>query len=173
MLTRWHNNDHQEDDHANDQTHAHLHVLPPHILAHAIGASAEALGRDGEVVGLVLQRIQVLTTLRDLVDVFAHHTDSVVDLCLQCGGSLVAILSIASLGTVRTGRDIGVVGLFVLSHYESRKEVWEILRCGFARCRGCLDNVGGAVGVALLWPGGAAKMGYERKESTERRVVRW
>lgn len=79
-LTRGDNNDHQKNNDANDQTHAHLHVLPPHIFAHAIGAAAEALGRDGQVVGLVLQGIEVLTTLRDLVDVFAHHTDGVIDL---------------------------------------------------------------------------------------------
>lgn len=80
MLTGRHNNDNEKNNHANDQAHAHLHVLPPHIFAHAIGASAETLSRDSKVVGLVLERIQVLTTLGDLVDVFAHHTDGIINL---------------------------------------------------------------------------------------------
>ena len=79
-LTRRHNNDNEKENDTDDKTHAHLHVLPPHIFAHAIGTSAEALGRDGKIVGLVLERVQVLTTLGDLVDVFAHHTDGIIDL---------------------------------------------------------------------------------------------
>jgi len=51
----WDNNDNQENDDTGNQTHAHLHVLPPHLFPDTIGPSAEALGRDGEVVGLVLK----------------------------------------------------------------------------------------------------------------------
>jgi hypothetical protein len=29
---------------------SHLHVFPPHLLADAVGASSEALCRDGEVI---------------------------------------------------------------------------------------------------------------------------
>jgi hypothetical protein len=35
-----------------------LHVLPPHLLAYAVGASSETLGGHGEVVGFVLQGVQ-------------------------------------------------------------------------------------------------------------------
>lgn len=56
-LTRRDNDDDKQDDDADNQTHAHLHVLPPHLLAHAVGAPSEALGGHGEVVGLVLERV--------------------------------------------------------------------------------------------------------------------
>jgi hypothetical protein len=70
--------DEQEDD-ADDQAHSHLHVLPPHLLSDSVGATSEALGRDGQVVRLVLQTVEALATLRDLVDVVAHDIDSRVD----------------------------------------------------------------------------------------------
>lgn len=41
------NNQHANPDPDNDP---HTHVFPPHLLAHAISASSEALGRDGEGV---------------------------------------------------------------------------------------------------------------------------
>lgn len=78
-LTRRDNDDDEQDDDAYDEAHAHLHVLPPHLLAHAVGSPSEALGRRGEVVGLVLQRIQTGTSFRDLVDVVAHDADGAVD----------------------------------------------------------------------------------------------
>ena len=56
-LTGRNNDDDEQDDDANDEAHAHLHVLPPHLLAHAICTPSEALGGYGEVVGLVLQRV--------------------------------------------------------------------------------------------------------------------
>jgi hypothetical protein len=57
MLTRRDNNDSKQDDDADDEAHAHLHVLPPHLLAHAVGTPSEALGGLGEVVGLILERV--------------------------------------------------------------------------------------------------------------------
>ena len=57
QLTRRYNDDNKEDDDADNETHAHLHVLPPHLLAHAVGAPPESLGGHGEIVGLVLERI--------------------------------------------------------------------------------------------------------------------
>ena len=54
--------------------------LPPHLLAHPVGAPAEALGRRREVVRLVLEMIEALATLRYLVDIVSHHTNGVVDL---------------------------------------------------------------------------------------------
>lgn len=55
--TGWDDDDDKEDDDADDQAHPHLHVLPPHLLSNAVGASSETLGGDGEVIGLVLKRI--------------------------------------------------------------------------------------------------------------------
>lgn len=87
---RGHNDDHEEEDDADDNAHAHLHVLPPHLLSDAVGAAAEALRRHCEVVGLVLEGVEALATLRDLVDVVAHNTDSVIDLLQPICVSLIA-----------------------------------------------------------------------------------
>lgn len=54
--------------------------LPPHLLAHPVGAPAEALSGGREVVRLVLEMIEALATLRDLVDIVSHYTDGVVNL---------------------------------------------------------------------------------------------
>ena len=74
------NDDDQQDDDGHDHAYAHLDILPPHLLPHAVGSPAEALGRDGQVVSLILEGVQTLSTLRDLVDVLTHHTDGVIDL---------------------------------------------------------------------------------------------
>lgn len=78
-LTRGNNDDDEQDDDADNQAHAHLHVLPPHLLAYTVGAPPEALCGDSKVVGLILQRVEAGTALRDLVDVVAHDTDRAVD----------------------------------------------------------------------------------------------
>lgn len=54
--------------------------LPPHLLADLVGTATETLCTNGEVIGLGLKSIDPFTTLRDLVDVFAHHSDGVIDL---------------------------------------------------------------------------------------------
>jgi hypothetical protein len=54
--------------------------LPPHSLADSVGTAAEALSRLRQVIGLVLESIKALATLRNLVNVVSHHTDGVVDL---------------------------------------------------------------------------------------------
>jgi len=61
--------------------------LPPHLLAHPVGAPAEALGGGRQVVRLVLEMIEALATLRDLVDIVSHHTDGVVDLLAKRSAS--------------------------------------------------------------------------------------
>jgi hypothetical protein len=76
--TRDDDDDEQEDD-ADDQAHSHLHVLPPHLLSDSVGATSEALRRNGQVVGLVLQTVKALAALRDLVDVVAHDIDGRVN----------------------------------------------------------------------------------------------
>ena len=80
MLTGRNDDDENQDNDTTNQARSHLHVLPPHLLADSVGATAEALGRDGQVVGLILQGIQALATLGNLVDVLSHHTNGVVDL---------------------------------------------------------------------------------------------
>lgn len=77
--TRW-NNDHDEQhDDADDKAHAHLHVLPPHLFSHPVGASPEPLGGGRQVVGLVLERVKMFATFGNLEDVRAHRVDSLLD----------------------------------------------------------------------------------------------
>lgn len=59
---------------------ANSSYLPPHLLADLVGTTTEALCTNGEVIGLGLKGIDPFTTLRDLVDVLAHHSDGVIDL---------------------------------------------------------------------------------------------
>jgi hypothetical protein len=99
-LTRWNNDDTEEDDDTGDQAHSHLHILPPHLLpgdkleaslweiwysylSHSVGAAAESLSGHRQVVGLVLQGIESFTTLGDLVDILSHNTDCVIDLLVN------------------------------------------------------------------------------------------
>lgn len=70
-LTRY-NNDQDQDNDASNDAHAHLHVLPPHLLSDPVGTTTETLSRDGQVVRLVLEVVDVLATLVGLVDVVPH-----------------------------------------------------------------------------------------------------
>ena len=79
-LTRRHDDDNQQDDDADDDADAHLHVLPPHLLAHAVGAAAEALRGRRQVVGLVLQGVEALAALRGFAQVLLHLGHGAVDL---------------------------------------------------------------------------------------------
>lgn len=79
-LTRGHDDDNQQDDNADDDTDAHLHVLPPHLLAHAVGAAAEALRGRRQVVGLILQGVEALAALRGFAQVLLHLGHGAVDL---------------------------------------------------------------------------------------------
>jgi hypothetical protein len=106
--------DKKEDDDADNQAYTHLHVLPPHLLANPVGATTESLGRDGKVVGLVLESIETLATLGDLVDVIAHHTDGVVDLSLKSLRSRIATSTLLLRGLA--AGDIRVVGGVLLRH---------------------------------------------------------
>jgi len=82
-LTRRHDDDNQQDDDADDDADAHLHVLPPHLLAHAVGAAAETLRGRRQVVGLILQGIEAVATLRGFVQVVLHLGHGAVDLLLS------------------------------------------------------------------------------------------
>ena len=78
-LTRRNDNDDEQDDDAHNEAHAHLHVLPPHLLAHAVGAAAEALRRRRQVVRLVLQGVEAVAALRGFVQVVLHLAHCAVD----------------------------------------------------------------------------------------------
>ena len=78
--TSWDDNDQQQNDDTDDQADTHLHILPPHLLANSVGTSAESLGGYSKLVGLIQKLADPFTTLRDLVDVVAHHTNGIVDL---------------------------------------------------------------------------------------------
>lgn len=74
------NNNYQQNNDTDSEAYPHLHVFPPHLLSNPIGSTAEPLGGVGEVVCLVLEGVEALSTLGDLVDVLAHHTDGIIDL---------------------------------------------------------------------------------------------
>jgi hypothetical protein len=82
-LTRGHDDDNQQDDDADDNADPHLHVLPPHLLAHAVGAAAEALRGRRQVVGLVLQGVEAVAALRGFVQVVLHLAHCAVDFLLS------------------------------------------------------------------------------------------
>lgn len=79
IRTTGNDDDDEQKNDADDQAHSHFHVLPPHLLSDPVGTTSEALRRDSQVVGLVLQTVKALATLRDLVDVVAHNIDGGVD----------------------------------------------------------------------------------------------
>jgi len=107
--------DENENDDASDQAHPHLHVLPPHLLANAVGATAEAMRRGRKVVGLVLEGVESLAALRYLVDVLAHHPDGVIDLSLQSLRPRVAASLLSTSGLA--ARDVRVIRR-VLRHFD-------------------------------------------------------
>jgi hypothetical protein len=92
-LTRRHDDDNQQDDDADDDADAHLHVLPPHLLAHAVGAAAETLRGRRQVVGLILQGIETVATLRGFVQVVLHLGHGAVDLLLSQSAWLASLFA--------------------------------------------------------------------------------
>jgi len=87
------NDNKEKNDDADNNAHPHLHVLPPHLLPDSVRSSSEVLSRVGEIVCLVLDRIEMFTALRDLVDVFSHNTNRVIDLRLEgCCSWISALL---------------------------------------------------------------------------------
>jgi len=105
-----HNNDEDENDDASDEAHAHLHVLPPHLLANPVRTTTESLSRDSQVVGLILEGIETLATLRNLVDVVTHHTDGVINLRLESLSPGIASRLLLLGRGITTAGDVGVVG---------------------------------------------------------------
>ena len=79
-LTTGDDDDEQEHDDAHDDPDPHLHVLPPHLLADAVGAATEALGGLVQVLGFVLELVDVLAALGDGFEILFHDVDGVVDL---------------------------------------------------------------------------------------------
>ena len=75
-----HNDHYQHNNNPQNETHSHLHIFPPHIFSHSVSTSSEPLGTDGQVVSLVFDRVQPLTSFGNLIDVVSHNTHRVVDL---------------------------------------------------------------------------------------------
>lgn len=71
------------------------------MLPDPICASAETLGGNCKIVGLVLKGIKTLAALGDFVDVVAHHTDCVVDLLERSVVSLKSDLALIHSGEER------------------------------------------------------------------------
>ena len=90
-LTAGDNDDEQQDDDAHDDPDPHLHVLPPHLLAYAVGAAAEALGGLVQVFGFVLELVDVLAALGDGFEVLLHDVDGVVDLLGRRAGLVIVL----------------------------------------------------------------------------------
>jgi hypothetical protein len=108
--------DEKQDNDANADADAHLDILPPHLLADPVGSAAEPLGRDGKVVGLVLKGIEVLATLRHLLDVLTHDTDGVIDLSLKRLRPGVPIIHLRRPVVIHARRPRGRVVELVLGH---------------------------------------------------------
>ena len=79
-LTTRDNDDEQKDDYADYDPDPHLHILPPHLLADSVGAATEALGGLVQVLGFVLEPVNVLAALGYGFEVLLHDIDGVVDL---------------------------------------------------------------------------------------------
>jgi len=117
---RYDNSDQNDDDNHRDDDHTHLHILPPHGLADTVGASAEALSRALQVIGLVLKGVETLAALGNLGDVVAHDTDGGVDFRLQSRGPAVSSSSSSSRSTsaIAAGWNVRIVRLVVGCHFD-------------------------------------------------------
>ena len=80
--TTWNDDDDQKRDYAHNDPDPHLHILPPHLLADSVGAATEALGGLVQVLGLVLELVNVLATLGYGFEILLHDIDRVIDLLL-------------------------------------------------------------------------------------------
>jgi len=79
---RYDNQQKQHNDPDNDPD-PHLDILPPHLLSDTIGAAAEALRGLVQILGLVLQLVDVLAALGDRFEILLHDVDGIVDLRLN------------------------------------------------------------------------------------------
>lgn len=91
VLTTRHNDDNKQDNDADDDADAHLHILPPHLLAHPVGAAPETLRRRRQVVGLILQIVEPLAAFAGLLKIRAHHIDRALDFLKVGGGRLAGL----------------------------------------------------------------------------------
>ena len=80
QLTARNDDDNQQHNYAHHDPDPHLHVLPPHLLADPICAATETLSGLIEVLGFVLELVDVLATLGDGFEVLFHNINSIVDL---------------------------------------------------------------------------------------------
>ena len=82
-LTCRNDDNNKEDDNADDQTHAHLHILPPHLLPNTIGSTSKALCGSGEIFSLPLGIIDLIASNMHGIDVLLHYADGIIDLLLK------------------------------------------------------------------------------------------
>jgi len=112
----WDDDNHQKNDDANDYAHAHLHILPPHLLSDPVGPAAETQSRHRKIVGLILKTVQPSATVSDLIDVLPHDSDGIIDLRLNSRSPLVSGTSSLPLtATSTTAGNVRIVRL--IRHY--------------------------------------------------------
>lgn len=58
----------------------YFYVFLLYLFVNLVGVMMEFLGRDGKVVGFVLESIEMFVMLGDFVDVIVYYFDGVVDL---------------------------------------------------------------------------------------------
>jgi hypothetical protein len=142
-LTRRHDDDNQQNDDADDDADAHLHVLPPHLLAHAVGAAAEALRGRRKIVGLILQGVEAVAALRCFVQVVLHLAHCAVDFLLsQIARSArvfgrfgaTAIVCLCALGDAVRSRVIVLGGVAISRSWVDSPS--EAHRCASRHARG-------------------------------------
>lgn len=74
------NDDKNQSRDSSNNPHPHLDVLPAHIFSDTVGPASEAISVVLQVVGLVLQDIEVLAALGKLVDVGLHGSGGSIEL---------------------------------------------------------------------------------------------
>ena len=78
--TTWNNNNKQQYNDSHNNPDPHLDILPPHLLADTIGTATEALRGLVEVLGFVLELVDVFAALGDGFEVLFHDVDRIIDL---------------------------------------------------------------------------------------------
>ena len=66
-------NDEQQDQCASTQHQLGFCVLPPHVPSESCRGMPERVGCRGQVVGLRVELIQLITSVQQATDIVAHH----------------------------------------------------------------------------------------------------
>lgn len=78
--TRRNNDDNKQNDNDDNQAYTHLHILPPHLFSNTVGSPTKSLSRSSQTICLILKGIKILSSLRHLIDILTHYTNSIIDL---------------------------------------------------------------------------------------------